>query len=187
MMRFARALMNGAALVSLLFLSSVAWAQTPEAATVGQEGSNENVLVTFRIGTIERGEHVPIKSYQLVVAAGTVGSRLLAGERVPFPTAAREPSGGGDDKGTMQTFVYQNVGFSSQVKAWIVDTKKIRLVAEIEDSRVRPGTDGEPPTVETRQLTVNAILTDGVPLDLTRVEGVTEQSGFVEVRAERLR
>ena len=38
-----------------------------------------------------------------------------------------------------------------------------------------------------RQLGINVMLTDGVAIDLTRVEGITDQSGFVEVEATILR
>ena len=61
------------------------------------------------------------------------------------------------------------------------------MIANIEDSRIRDGSGDAPPTIETRQLSVNAILSDGVPLEVTRVDGVTEHSGFVEIEATILR
>jgi len=41
--------------------------------------------------------------------------------------------------------------------------------------------------VQTRQMRVNAVLTDGVPLELTRGEGVMDRPGFVEIEAKILR
>jgi len=46
--------------------------------------------------------------------------------------------------------------------------------------------DGGPPTVETHQVSVNAILENGVPMELTRVEGILDKPGFVEVEAKIL-
>lgn len=143
--------------------------------------SKSNVLVTVRIGKVENGKRETIKSYDLVVADGTNGSKLLSGQRVPFPTGVGESSG--DEPG----FVYRNIGFVTEVRAWIVGDKLIKLMAQIEDSRLTAGQAGLPPIVETRQLDVNAMLTDGVAMDLTRAQGITDQSGFVEVEAKILR
>jgi Flp pilus assembly secretin CpaC len=122
-----------------------------------------------------------MKSYDLVVASGRMGSQLLSGERVPFPTKSGEGEGG------EQSYVYQNVGFVTNVEAKILDGKRIRLRADIEDSHVIAGAEGAPPTVKTHQLNINVILADGVPLELTRVEGLTEHSGYVEVEAKILK
>jgi hypothetical protein len=92
-----------------------------------------------------------------------------------------------EGEGVEQTYVYQNVGFVTSVEARILDGNRIRLRADIEDSHVREGLEGVPPTVETRQLNINVILTDGVPLELTRVEGLTDHSGYVEVEAKILK
>jgi len=148
------------------------------AAEPSADSDLSNVKVTFRLGKLENGERVPLKSYDLVVAPGEIGSKLLSGARLPFPT------GSGGDGGTV---VYQNVGFSTEVRAWVVGADRIKLVADIEDSRVRDGDDGPLPTVETRQLSVSAVLVDGKPLVLTRVDGVADLSGFVEVEARIMR
>ncbi len=87
----------------------------------------------------------------------------------------------------MQAIVYQNIGFSTEARVWLVDEKSLKVMAEIEDSRVREGEGGAPPSVETRQVSINAVLTDGVPMELTRVQGVTDQSGYLEVRADILK
>ncbi len=60
------------------------------------------------------------------------------------------------------------------------------LHATLEDSEVEAGQDGKPPSVETRQLSINAILTPGEPLEVGRVEGIRDRSGFVEVEARIL-
>ncbi len=157
-------------------------------ATAQSEGSESattahttaNVRLTVRVCQLDNGKRKVVKSYNLVVAAGGSGSQLLSGARVPIPTTA-------DDGSSEKSFVYQNVGFSIQVEALIVEAGKIQVIASIEDSRIRDGSGDAPPTIETRQLSVNAILSDGVPLEVTRVDGVTEQSGFVEIEATILR
>jgi hypothetical protein len=170
-------------LAVLLPAATVATAQ-PEA----ERGSHTNVLITVRMGKLEGDLRVPMKSYTLVVADGTPGSKLLSGERIPFPTSKGTLADKLDpDAEATASFAYRNIGFVTEIRAWILDKNSIRVMADIEDSRVRQGEDGKPPTVETRQLAVNAILTDGAPLELTRVEGVTDQSGFVEIEARILR
>jgi len=166
-----RLILTGVLPVVLLAMMPLVPAQpAPEKGTdPSQEGIN--VVIHFRIGTIEGKKRTVTKSYNLVVAAGSMGSELLAGQRVPFRSA-------GADGGV----TYQNIGFATDAKAWVIGDDKVKLMADIEDSRIRDN-EGELPIVETRQLTVNAILTDGVPLELTRAEGLTDLSGFVEVEA----
>ncbi len=154
----------------------LAFALAAPAAAQGGTGPVEgttNVQLTFKMGMIENGKKAQKKFYTLVVAEGPVGSKLLAGERVPFP--------GGDEGST----VYQNIGFATEARVWIVDDKTIKVVADIEDSRVVDG-DGAP-KVETRQLSISAVLTDGEALELTRVEGLTDVNGYVELEAKLLR
>jgi hypothetical protein len=165
----------GAALVAALLAAPAIRAQAAEEAA----GTTPNIMVTFRMGKLEDGKRIQVKAYDLVVAGGMRGSRLLSGERVPIPTSEGE-----DER---QAYVYQNIGFTTSVEAQIIGEDKILLLAEIEDSRIRDGEEGEPPVVETRQLSVNVILTDGVPLALTRVEGLSDQPGYVEVEASILK
>jgi hypothetical protein len=182
-------MLTGSTLLSVLLVAApIAAAQAEEAPAPDKNIGKTNVLITLRIGKLEDSKRIPVKSYQLVVADGTPGSKLLSGQRVPFPTASKQSTDeAGDGSEDASAFIYQNVGFVAEARAWLVDEKTIKLIAEIEDSRVREGQDGEPPVVETRQLRVNAMLTDGVPLELTRVEALNDQSGFVEVEARILR
>ena len=146
-----------------------------------------NVRVTIRLVKLEQGKRSVVKSYDLLVAAGSTGSKLLSGSRVPIPTAVRDAGdeGAGGD-GTTQ-FVYQNIGFSVEAKAWLVGDKKIKLLADIEDSRLMERAAGQPPVVETRQLSVNAILADGTPMEATRIEAEAVPPGFVGIEAKILR
>ena len=146
-----------------------------------KDPSATNVLMTFRIGTLEGKRKTTVKTYSLVVAEGTLGSKLLAGQRVPFPEAS--------ENGDMSKIAYQNIGFATEVRVWVLDKKTIKLMADIEDSRVMKDEDGGPPSVETRQVSINAILTDGEALEVTRGEGIIEagSGGFVEVEAKILR
>jgi Flp pilus assembly secretin CpaC len=147
-------------------------------AAAEKASAQGNVLLTVRIGKLEGDRRVDVKSYELVIASGGGSSSLLSGSRVPIPTASFENK--------TATFVYQNVGFSTNAEAKILSGGRIRIVANIEDSQVRPAGEGRPPTVETRQVSVNAILTAGKPLVVTKVEGIRDMSGFVEVEAEVL-
>jgi len=162
----------GTAALMLGLLAPISAGAQESEGTKALEG---NVKVTFRMGTLEDGQRVPTKTYDLIVSSGTSGSKLLSGSRVPFPAST-----GGDG------IVYQNVGFTSEVLTWILDKKRIKLLANIENSTVIEDEDGGPPTVETRQVSVNAILENGVPMELTRVEGILDKPGFVEVEAQIL-
>ena len=171
-MRNSRGLQAAAAMLLALAFAAPLAAQAGDAGAV--EGTT-NVQLIFRIGTIENGQKTQVKSYKLVVAEGAIGSRLLAGQRVPFPSS--DVDGG---------LVYQNIGFATEARVWLVDKKTIKVVADIEDSRLREGENGKPPTVETRQLVVSAVLTDGVALELTSVIGVADIAGYVDLEAKVL-
>jgi len=176
------ALAAGTVLLAFLLAAPVK-AQADPSQTPSAAAGKTNVLITFRMGTLDGGEKTVVKSYSLIVAEGSLGSKLLSGQRVPFPATAA-----GSEEGEVgRAFVYQNIGFSTELRVWVLDKKRIKIAASIEDSRIHPGEDGGPPSVETRQLEINAILIDGVPLELARAEGLTDNAGFVEVEARILR
>ena len=141
-------------------------------------GPAENVKLTFRMGQLEGNKRTESKSYDLVVISGGLGSKLLSGARVPFPTSDDQEADGG--------WVYQNIGFTTEVHAWVLEDGRIKLIASLEDSQVVAGKDGAPPYVETRQLSINAVLTPGKPLEVGRVKGIRDRSGYVEVEANIL-
>ncbi len=143
-------------------------------------GPAENVMLTVRIGQLEGNKRVAVKSYDLVVVSGGLGSKLLSGARVPFPAT---DEGDGD----VDEWVYQNIGFTTEVHAWVMADGRIKIMATLEDSSVEAGKGDAPPEVDTRQLSINAILTPGEPFELTRVRGIRDRSGFVEVEAKILR
>jgi hypothetical protein len=187
MLRKFAAVLSGALLAVLVAPGLCTATRAEEAKAPSPAEPQTNVRVTIRLGRMEQGKRNVLKSYDLVVAAGTVGSKLLSGARVPIPTAGSDAAekGMGNDGATR--FVYQNIGFSVDAKVWILGDKKIKLLAELEDSRVKERTGNQPPFVETRQLSINAILSDGAPLEVTRVEGEADQPGFVEIEAKVLR
>ena len=152
-----------------------------EAANPEASAPPVNVLLTFRLGRLENGVRKDVKSYDLVVVSGGSGSKLLSGARVPFLTSGRS------DSGDPPSFVYQNIGFSTEAHAWELADGRIKVLASLEDSRVSEQVADEPATVETSQLSIDAILTPGKPLEVTRVEGIRDRSGFVEVEAKVLR
>ena len=152
---------------------------TVPATAQESESEDLNVRITLRVSQVVEGKAVPVRSYDLVAAANAGPSELLSGQRVPFPVKEDQ----GDGKGTGMHYVYQNVGFTVRAEVRPRSGDKVLLIADIEDSRVVAGEGGAPPTVETRQLNVSAVLTDGTPLRLTEVEVEGELGGFVEVTA----
>ena len=160
----ARMFLIGFVLLSLVPISLA------QSSTPSNEMATENVLVTIRIGTMEGGKRIPIKSFELIVAAGTPGSKLLSGRRVPIPTG-----------GTDGAITYQNIGFAANIVVWIVDKETIRVMADIENSRLIPGHQGSAPIIDTRQLTVNTTLKPGTSLDLVRAEVADGETGYVEL------
>jgi len=186
MIQFERTILAAGLLVAVLLAAPVAVAQTPDATD--SAAADVNVLIHFRMGTIDGDDRTVTKSYTLIVASGSSGSSLLAGQRVPFPTVDSGFSRGSvDDSTPARAIVYQNIGFATNAEAMVIGGNKIRLRADIENSRIVEDEDGGLPIVETRQLTINAILTDGQPLDVTRAEGLMDRPGFVEVEARILR
>jgi Flp pilus assembly secretin CpaC len=167
-------------LCALILPAGSIFAQEPDGALSGT-----NVLLTVRLGRLEAGKPTEVQSYNLVVVSGGPSSRLLSGARVPFPSTAEDADD--DDGGGKVTYVYQNIGFTTEAHAWVLDDGRIKLIATLENSFVQPSsTKGEPPSVETRQLSVNAILTPGKPMEVTRIEGIRDSSGFVEIEAKVL-
>jgi hypothetical protein len=187
MLRKLAAVMSGALLAVLVAPALCTPAGAEEAKAPSPAEPQTDVRVTIRLGRVEQGKRNVLKSYDLVVAAGTVGSKLMSGARVPIPTAGSDAADKGTGGDGSTRFVYQNIGFSVDAKVWIIGDKKLKLLAEIEDSRLKERAAGQPPIVETRQLSMNAILSDGTPMEVTRVEGEADLTGFVEIEAKILR
>jgi Flp pilus assembly secretin CpaC len=148
-------------------------------STAEAAGPAENVKLTFRMGQLDGNKRTGVKSYDLVVISGGIGSRLLSGARIPFPAD--------EDDDDDPEWVYQNIGFTTEVHAWVLEDGRIKVIATLEDSSVVAGAGDAPPHVETRQLSINAVLTDGKPLEVGRIDGIRDRSGFVEVEATILR
>ena len=171
------------ALVSaFLVLVPVAPLAAQDDAAAARPGTGRNILLTIQLGTIVGSDRQTVKEYQLVLAENTRGSRLLSGARVPLQTEV------GDDDDAIASYTYQNIGFTVTAEIRPATDGKIALSALLEDSRIREETEatGGPPVVETRQLSVEVVLEDGKPMEITRVEGVDDEPGFVIVRADVL-
>ena len=93
MKQFSRMPACGLLVIALAF-SSPAVAQTTNAQAPDEMMSRDNVSITVRFGALEGSQRVQVKSYAVVVASGTVGSKLLSGQRVPIPMT-HEPGEGG--------------------------------------------------------------------------------------------
>ena len=168
---------------AVLLLVSVAPAAAEEVVSPAGQGAGRNILLTIKLGQIVDGAPKMVKEYQVVLAENTEGSRLLSGARVPLQTETH----GQDDDQVASSFTYQNIGFTVTAEARSMADGRISLRALLEDSRIREEdvTDG-PPVVETRQLSVAVVLVDGKPMEITRVEGVEDHPGYVEVQADVL-
>jgi Flp pilus assembly secretin CpaC len=181
-----RAVLAGVVLIATVFAMTAVMAQSSSSANTGSTGAN--IQLDFRMGTIEDKTRTVVKSYRLIVASGSSGASLLAGERIAFPTMdsglPQNPEG---DVATGRPIVYQNIGFATTVEAIIIEGNRIVLRAEIENSIVVESEGNGLPVVATRQLSVNVILNDGQPLEVTRAEGLMDRPGFVEVEARILK
>jgi len=181
MFRIKQAWIATVVLSALTFFAAPALAQSE--STEKSAGPSVNVLLTVHLGSLEGGKPKDVRSYNLVVVSGGPGSKLLSGARVPFPATAEDSDD--DDGDRAVTYVYQNIGFTTEAHAWVLEDGRIKLIASLEDSFVEKSEDPDaPPSVETRQLSVNAILKPGVPMEVTRVEGIRDSSGFVEIEAK---
>jgi len=174
---------------SIVLAFSLVWAVLACGAAFAQSGdaaaTADNVLLTVRLGKVDGGKKTVEKTYEIVLSPGTEGSRLLSGARVPLPTSSEKA--GADDDVVVAAFTYQNIGFSITADVQRARDGKVLLRALLEDSRVADeGPADGPPVVETRQLSVNVVLQDGKPLEITRVERLVGESGFVEVQADFL-
>jgi hypothetical protein len=170
-----RSIVALATIAVLLLAAAPAFAEDAYAA-------GRNVLLTIKLGKIAGKDRQVLKEYQLVLTENTAGSRLLSGARVPLRTETH----GEDPKAA--SFTYQNIGFTVTAEAHPAADGRIALRALLEDSRIREqaAPTDDPPVVETRQLSVEVTLVDGKPMEITRVEGVADEPGFVEVRADVL-
>ena len=155
---------------------------------VAQESENErlplkNIRVTIRHDTVNTDGTRMVKTREVVAQEGS-RAILLIGSRVPI--AVSEVSHDGDDEDRPTTaYAYQNIGFSAEVRAWILPNGKISVEAEIESSQVSPETAGaDNPVILTYQQRVQVVLEEGKPMHVTRVEDPERVNGHFEITAE---
>ena len=142
-----------------------------------------NIRVTIRYDTVDADGKKMSKTREVVAQEGS-RSRLLIGSRVPIPVSkgSREEDGG---VAPVRTYAYQNIGFTAEIRAWILPNGKIGLEAEIESSQVSPETArDEHPVILTYQQNVQVVLEDGKPMNVTRVEDPERVNGRFEIEAE---
>ena len=122
-----------------------------------------------------------VKTRELVAQEGS-RSTLLIGSRVPI---AVTQASGDDDEEPVITYAYQNIGFSAELRAWVLPNGKISVEAEIESSQISPETAGsEHPVILTYQQQVQVVLEDGKSMKVTRVEDPERVNGHFEITAE---
>jgi hypothetical protein len=168
---------------SMTLLCMLALLAVPVAAQESddQQLPLKNIRVTIRHDAADPGGTRMVKTREVVAQEGS-RSRLLIGSRVPI--AMTEVSGD-DDEEPVITYAYQNIGFSAELRAWVLPNGKISVEAEIESSQISPETaDSEHPVILTYQQRVQVVLEDGKPMNVTRVEDPERVNGHFEITAE---
>ena len=145
----------------------------------------KNIRLTIRYDTESPDGKKMLKSREIVAQEGS-RSRLLIGSRVPIPVSDVSHDAG-DGVKPVTTYSYQNIGFSAELRAWILPDGKIGVEAAIESSQISPETAGDShPVILTYQQNVQVVLEDGKPMDVTRVEDPERVNGRFEIEAEIL-
>lgn len=145
----------------------------------------KNIRVTIRYDTVDPDGTKMLKSREVVAQEGS-RSRLLIGSRVPIAVSELSHDDDGDAK-PVTNYIYQNIGFSAELRAWILPNGKISVEAEIESSQISPETaDDNNPVILTYQQSVQVVLDDGKPINVTRVEDPERVNGRFEIVAEIL-
>lgn len=143
----------------------------------------KNIRVTIRHDTEDADGNKLVKTRELVAQEGS-RSTLLIGSRVPIAMTevARDAD---DDEDPVITYAYQNIGFSAELRAWVLPNGKISVEASIESSQVSRETAGSNhPVILTYQQRVQVVLEDGKPMTVTRVEDPERVNGRFEIVAE---
>jgi hypothetical protein len=146
-----------------------------------------NVLITFNVGSVEDGEEVVLKTYEMVVNANGEPAEMSTGARVPIPTTSFKVSDDGTRVAAPATsYTYQQIGFTAKLSAQLYGDS-IRLRGHVEDSSLAetPMADGRP-FIQSMHQNIVVTLPDGEPLRINRVDEAETRSFFIQVRADRL-
>lgn len=136
-----------------------------------------NIQLTVRVGHVNAGEIMDPSTYTFTLVSGETRSSFDSGLRMPIPTSVGEPG--------QTTYSYQNVGFSLNAKAILLDNNQIQVDLSLEDSSIaRPG---KVPVIATVNASTNTLLTAGKPLQLTNIQGSADESMFIEIEANILK
>lgn len=179
-------------LITLCVLSIAAMPVTGQESEEGTRSARgtqgpplKNIRVTITYDTTEAGGKKVVTTRE-VVAQERSRATLLIGSRVPIATTRAQGDGEDDDGSTPVTsYTYQNVGFSADLRAWVLPDGRISLEAQMESSRVSPhSADAEHPVILTYQQQIQVVLEEGKPMRVTRVEDPERLSGHFELTAE---
>ena len=168
---------------SMTLLCMLALLAVPVAA---QESDDQrlplkNIRVTIQHEAVNPGGTQIAKTREVVAQEGSRAT-LLIGSRVPI---AMSTVSGDDDDAPVITYAYQNIGFSAELRAWVLPNGKISVEAEIESSQISPETAGSKhPVILTYQQRVQVVLDDGTSMRVTRVEDPERVNGHFEITAE---
>ena len=174
------------AVVVLLFVSLPVLAGTPaeEVAVQPGDGPGVNVMVTISVSKLEEGRRTSVRSYRLVAVAGGRPTELFTGSRVPIPATTFQAATQGAEVVPYTSYVYQNVGFSAEVRARVLPDGRIQLDAEIEDSALDSSVGRERPAVTSWTQKLGAIVADGEPMEIIRLEEGRGHPTVLEIRAD---
>ena len=136
-----------------------------------------NIELTVRVGEMDAGEPMDTTTYTFTLTSGESHSSFDSGLRMPIPTTVGEPG--------QTTYSYQNIGFSLNARAQLLDNNQIQIDLSLEDSSIaRPG---KVPVIATVNASTNTLLTAGKPLQLTNIQGSADESMYIEIEANILR
>ena len=170
---------------TLTLLCMMAFLAIPLAAqeSEGQRLPLKNIRVTIRHDTVDTDGTRLVKTREVVAQEGSRAT-LLIGSRVPI-AVSKTSSQGDDEVRPTTTYAYQNIGFSAELRAWVLPNGKISVEAKIESSTVSPETaDADHPVILTYQQHVQVVLEDGKPMSVTRVEDPERVNGHFEIIAK---
>lgn len=151
----------------------------PLADAAGESGARFNVLVTITSGKFQGLEKIPVRTYHVLAENGQ-RTELLDGQRVPIPVTTFKADV--QPIVPMTSYTYQNVGFSATLWARDAGAGRVQLDGVLEDSRIVA--EAAQPVIQTRSRKFQALLQDGVPTEILRVQTADTEDGYIDVTAE---
>lgn len=143
----------------------------------------------------DTGDRKPPRSYVLTLHVGGGPARIHNGSTVPFEStttmapSSRKHSGTDKDIVPIVSYTYQNIGFVARLSARKAEAPNVvRILGEIEDSRVKKRKDGKPrgpaPDIVRFEHEFDALLVRGEGNVLVRVVEEDDTELIVRLKIE---